>query len=157
MRQMRFLESLTQACLALWVGSMTGFVMTAPLIFDAFGSERQPAGDLAGNMIWRLNMVGIVLGVLVLLTLLPRLRRGMAKIRALLVAGALAMGLVLAFYIFPKMDEAQPPQPIEQYAETDPVRVEYNRWHRRSEQVYGVTVLLGAGALLLGPFEKEER
>ncbi|HEY8346317.1 MAG TPA: DUF4149 domain-containing protein [Symbiobacteriaceae bacterium] len=153
---MRFLESLTQLCLALWVGGMGGFAMTAPLIFDAFGPERQRAGDLAGNMIWRLNMVGIILGVVVLLILLPRLRRGIAKLRALLTAGALAMALVQAFYIFPQMDRAQPPQPIETYAETDPVRVEYNRWHTRSEQVFGTTMLLAAGALLLGPFEKRE-
>lgn len=154
---MRFLEAVTQLCLGLWVGAVTGFTAVAPLIFDAFGPERQRAGDLAGNMIWRLNMIGIFLTVIALLTLLPRLRRGLNRIRALLVAGGLAAALVTAFYIFPQMGRVQPPQPIEEYAETDPVRVEYNRWHRRSEQVAGVGIVLAAGAMVLGPFGREER
>ena len=154
---MRILESLTQLCLGLWVGAMVGFATTAPLVFEAFGPERQRAGDLAGGMIWRLNMFGIFLTAIALITLLPRLRRGLNWLRALLAAGGLTMALVTAFYIFPQMDRVQPPQPIEQYAVTDPVRVEYNRWHRRSEQVAGVSLLLSAGAMLLGPFAREER
>lgn len=154
---MRILEAITQLCLALWVGAMTGFAIAAPLIFDAFGPERQRAGDLAGDMIWRLNMVGMFLGVLALLTLLPRLRRGINKLRAFLVVAALGLALTTAFYIFPQMDKAQPPGRIEDYAETDPARVEYNKWHQRSEQIAGAGILLGAVTLMLSPFGKEDR
>jgi hypothetical protein len=154
---MKFLESITQLCLGVWVGAMTGFAMIAPQLFAEFGPERQRAGDLAGDMIWRINMVGMILGAVALLTLLPRLRGGVGKLRLALVVGALAVSLAGAFYIFPQLDKARPPKPIEQYAVTDPIRAGYDKWHKRSEQVFGVGILLGAGAMLLGPFAKEGR
>jgi MFS family permease len=154
---MRGWEAVTQLATGLWVGSMTGFAVTAPLIFDAFGPDRQRAGDLAGAMIWRLNLMGIALGAVALLVLLPRLRQGYHRWRALLLAGALGLALFGALYIFPQMAKARPPQPIQAYAPTDPVRVNYQRWHKRSEQVFGAAILLGAGAMVLGGLGKEAR
>jgi hypothetical protein len=148
---MKFLESITQTCVGVWVGAMAGFAMIAPQLFRAFGPERQRAGDLAGEMIWRINTVGIILGAIALLALLPRLGQGLNRWRAGLLGLALALSLAGAFYIFPQLAQARPPQPIEQYAETDPVRVNYNSWHKRSEQVFGIAIILGAAVILLGP------
>lgn len=154
---MKWLESITQVSLGLWVGAMGGFAATAPLLFSAFGSERQRAGDLAGAMIWRLNNVGMILGALALLTLVPRLKSGLNRWRAGLVTGALALSLAGALYIFPQMEKARPPVPIEQLDPSDPARVNYNRWHKASERIFGVAILLGAGALVLGPLGKAGR
>ncbi|MDB4897946.1 MAG: hypothetical protein JWN15_4208 [Firmicutes bacterium] len=151
---MKFLESVTQLCIGVWVGAMTGFAMTAPQLFSTFGTERQRAGDLAGAMIWRINTVGMVLGAIALVALLPRLRQGLNRWRTALLVAALALSLTGAFYIFPQLTQARPPRPIEQYAETDPVRVNYNAWHKRSEQVFGIAIILGAGVILLGPLGK---
>jgi MFS family permease len=148
---MKYWESIAQLATGLWVGAMTGFAATAPLIFRAFGPDRQRAGDLAGSMIYRLNSMGIALGLIALVALLPRLKEGWNRWRALLLTGALLLSLAGTFYIFPKMEEARPPRPIQEYAETDPVRVNYNRWHRASERLFGVAILMAGGALLLGP------
>lgn len=154
---MKWLESITQVSLGLWAGAMGGFAATAPLLFSAFGSERQRAGDLAGAMIWRLNSVGLVLGALSLLALLPRLKSGLNRWRVGLITGALALSLAGALYIFPQMEKARPPVPIEQLGPNDPARVDYNRWHKASERIFGVAILLGACALFLGPLGKEGR
>ncbi len=152
----RYLESIAQISLAIWVGAMAGFAFVAPQLFAAFGAERQRAGDLAGAMIWRINTLGLILGTLALLTLLPRLRQRLNRWRAGILAGALALSLVGAFYIFPQMDRAKPSAPIETLAEDDPVRVNYNRWHKLSERVFGFAILLGAGTIVLGPLVREE-
>lgn len=153
---MRYLESVTQLAVGIWVGAMTGFAYAAPLIFEAFGPDRQGAGNLAGKTIWRLNSLGIVLGAVALAALLPRLRQKINRWRAALLLGALAMGAVGALYIFPRMAEAQPSRPLQEYAETDPIRVNYNRWHERSRQVFGAAILLGAGVVVMGPLQKEK-
>ncbi|HYG58597.1 MAG TPA: DUF4149 domain-containing protein [Symbiobacteriaceae bacterium] len=152
---MKALEALTQLLVGVWVGSMAGFAYTAPQIFAAFGPDRQAAGDLSGQMIWRLNAVGAALGILALLCLLPRLRRAVNKWRAALLAGALTMAALGAFYIFPGLQQAQPPMPIQSYAETDPIRVNYNQWHDRSRQVFSAAILMGAGVVVLGAAAKE--
>lgn len=153
----RYLEAVTQLCLGIWVGSMTGFAMVAPQIFAAFGTQRQRAGDLAGAIIGRINTVGMILGFVALLALLPRLSSALARWRLALLAGALALSLVGAFYIFPQMAKAKPGVPIEQLALNDPVRVNYDDWHKLSEKVFGAAMLLGAGVILLGPLTREER
>lgn len=152
---MKFLESITQTTMALWVGSAAGFAMTAPKLFRAFGADRQAAGGLAGAMIYQLNMVGLVLGAIALLALLPRLREGLNRWRALLLGGALGLALFTWLYIFPQLEAAQPPQPIQTYAENAPERVAYNRYHKLSERVYGTAMFLGLGVILLGPLGRE--
>jgi len=149
---MRVLEAATQLLMGLWVGAAAGFALSAPKIFEAFGPDRQSAGDLAGDIIYLLNNAGLLLGAAALLTLLPRLKGGVNKARLVLLLGCLGLALTTWLYIFPQMERAQPPQPIQTYAETDPVRVEYNRWHKLSERVYGVAMVLGAGVIVLGPF-----
>ncbi|HYF78978.1 MAG TPA: DUF4149 domain-containing protein [Symbiobacteriaceae bacterium] len=154
---MKYLEGLTQLLVGAWVGAMAGFAATAPQVFAAFGPDRQSAGTLAGQMIWRLNMIGLVLGGLALLFLLINFQERVNRWRAGLLAAALGLALFGAFYIFPQMEKAQPPRPIQEYAETDPIRVTYNQWHERSRQVFGGAILLGAGVVILGGARKERR
>lgn len=153
---MRFLESVTQLCMGIWVGSMTGFAVTAPMLFRAFGDDRQRAGDLAGEMIFRLTNVGLVLGFIALAALLPRLREGLNRWRAGLLALSLALALAGPLWIFPRLEAARPPRPIQEYALTDPIRAAYNRYHKLSERMFGVAILLGAGVMLLGPLGRRE-
>lgn len=152
---MRYLESITQTAMAIWIGSAAGFAITAPALFRAFGPDRQAAGDLAGTMIYKLNDLGMILGLVALLALLPRLRQGLNRWRALLLGGALALALAGKLYVFPQMEAAEPPNPIQEYAENDPLRVAYDRWHDLSERVFGTAMFLGAGVIFLGPLGKE--
>lgn len=154
---MRALEAVTQLAMGLWVGAAAGFALGAPKIFAAFGPDRQSAGDLAGDIIYMLNNVGLLLGAVALLALLPRLRSGVSKVRLVLLLGCLGIALTTWLYIFPQMDRAQPPEPIQTYAETDPVRVAYNRWHTLSERVAAVGMVLGTGVIVLGPFAEDKR
>ena len=154
---MRVLEAVTQLLMGLWVGSAAGFALSAPKIFAAFGPDRQSAGDLAGDIIYMLNNVGLLLGAVAFLALLPRLRSGVNKVRLVLLLGCIGIALTTWLYIFPQMDRAQPPEPIQTYAETDPVRVAYNRWHTLSERVFAVGMALGTGVLVLGPFAEDKR
>jgi MFS family permease len=153
----KWLDSITQLCTGIWVGSMTGFAFTAPMIFAAFGPDRQRAGNLAGEMIFLINKVGLILGAIALAALLPRFGQGLNRWRTLLMAGALATALFGTFYIFPNLTKAQPPRPIQEYAETDPVRVAYTTWHERSRQVFSLAILMGAGVIVLGSLGKETR
>ncbi|MEW8977283.1 MAG: DUF4149 domain-containing protein [Symbiobacterium sp.] len=153
---MKALEAVTQLAMGLWVGAAAGFVLSAPKIFAAFGPDRQAAGDLAGDMIYLLNNAGLLLGLVALLALLPRLRSGVNKARLVLLLGCLGVGLTTWLYIFPQMERAEPPEPIQNYAETDPVRVEYNRWHTLSERVAAAGMLMGTGVIVLGPFAEEK-
>ena len=154
---MKYLEGITQLLVGVWVGAMAGFAITAPQIFAAFGPDRQAAGNLAGEMIWRLNMVGIALGAVALLLLLSRLRERINRWRSAILAAALALAAFGALYIFPQMAMAQPPRPIQDYAVTDPVRVTYNKWHERSRQVFSGAILLGASVVILGSARRETR
>jgi hypothetical protein len=151
----KYLESVTQICVGVWVGTMTGFAVTAPQVFAAFGTNRQGAGDLAGQMIVRLNGIGLVLGLVALLAIAPRLKRGLNRWRTGLLTLALALSVFGTLYIFPQMAKAQPANPIQTYAETDPVRVAYNRWHDRSRQVFGLAIVLRAFVVILGPIGSE--
>lgn len=154
---MRYLEGVVQLLVGAWVGAMAGFAATAPQIFAAFGPDRQAAGTLAGEMIWRLNMIGLVLGGLALLLLLINLKERVNRWRTGLLAAGLGLALFGALYIFPQMEKAQPPRPIQEYAASDPIRVTYNRWHERSRQVFGGAIFLGAGVVILGGVRKERR
>ncbi|HWI64081.1 MAG TPA: DUF4149 domain-containing protein [Symbiobacteriaceae bacterium] len=154
---MKYLEGVTQLLVGLWAGAMAGFALTAPQVFAAFGPDRQAAGDLAGQMIWRLNTVGLVLGAIALLLLLLRLGERINRWRTALLVAALGLAAVGALYIFPQMAKAQPPKPIQTYAETDPIRVTYNMWHERSRQVFGGAILLAAAVVVLGGRGKETR
>jgi hypothetical protein len=153
----KYLEGIVQLLTGVWVGAMTGFAVTAPQVFAAFGANRQAAGDLAGAMIWRLNTMGMVLGALAFLLVIARLRHGYNRWRAGLLAVSLGLSLFGAFYIFPQLAKAQPPRPIQEYALTDPIRVSYDTWHSRSQQVFGGAILLGAGVIILGSLGKEPR
>lgn len=152
---MRYLEGLTQLLVGAWVGAMAGFAATAPQIFASFGDNRQAAGDLAGQMIWRLNIIGLVLGTIALVLLLVQIRIRINRWRSLMLAGALGLALFGALYIFPQLNRAQPPRPIQEYAVTDPVRVNYNQWHERSRQVFSGAILLGAAVVIMGGAAKE--
>ncbi|MBP2017669.1 hypothetical protein J2Z79_001054 [Symbiobacterium terraclitae] len=154
---MRALEAVTQLAMGLWVGAAAGFALGAPKIFAAFGSDRQAAGDLAGDIIYLLNNAGLLLGAVALLALLPRLRSGVNKARLVLLLGCIGIALTTWLYIFPQMERAQPPEPIQNYAETDPLRVAYNRWHTLSERVAAAGMLLGTGVIVLGPFAEDRR
>lgn len=144
--------ALVQVLLALWFGSYAGFALIAPILFRA-GLTRQTAGDIAGAMIERLTLTGLLAGgVALMLTLL--LHGLGARLRAGLIAAGLLVGLYLWLAVLPPL-RAPLPKPVDEYALTDPVRVAYNRLHKRSERIASVMMLCVLGALVVRVPHKE--
>lgn len=140
--------------LALWAGSMLGFAfLVAPNLFGYLPS-RQLAGNLSGIVLAAMDRAILVAAGVSLAIALWQWRRelpGLANTLRVLLP-ALAIGLVLfsSLYVRPQLDAVQARQggkPIEEFAPTDPLRLEYNRYHALSRQVF--TVNTGIGALLI--------
>lgn len=139
----RLWEGLQLLLLGVWVGGMAGFgALMAPVLFATVPS-RQLAGNVAGQVIAALSWLGVAVPVLVIVLHLLARRRWDWRMTAL--AAVLVLNALNATHVRGGIDRAQAamPLPIEEYAVTDPLRVEYNRWHRLSSNV-------GTGALVLG-------
>lgn len=147
--------------ISLWLGSMFGFgALTAPALFRIMPS-RQMAGNVAGSVIANIDRLGIVAGAVILLTLLwtgaRRGRRAVGWLRPAMVAAMLLLTLASATVVRGGIDAARArmDRPIEAYAQTHPLRVEYNRWHNLSTQVYGGIFVLGVGYVALAAWRRE--
>lgn len=133
--------------LGIWVGGMTGFgLFMAPALFATVPS-RQLAGNVAGQVIATLSWLGVAVPLLVIV--LHMLARRRWDWRLTVLVAVLVLNAVNATYVRGGIDRAQAamPLPIEEYAVTDPLRVEYNRWHRLSSNVGSAALLLGIGVL----------
>jgi hypothetical protein len=139
----RLAEGLQLLLLGLWVGGMVGFgAFMAPVLFGTVPS-RQLAGNVAGQVIQSLSSFGVTMPILVILLHVLARRRWDWRLSAL--TAVLILNALNATYVRGGIDRAQAamPRPIEEYAVTDPLRVEYNRWHRLSNNI-------GMGAVVLG-------
>jgi uncharacterized membrane protein len=154
---LRFLQAL---CLVLWLGGMIFFgSVVAPSAFEVLPT-RQLAGALVGATLYKLNYLScILLAVFLLLTLgafafesRPR------SVRRQILAAAAAMALAISLYSWFGIDRHMHVlrtrmDPIETPAALDPMRVEFDRLHRRSVTFFGLNI--GLGLLMLGLWTRE--
>ena len=138
--------------LGLWLGSdaFLSFVV-APGAFSILGS-RDAAGLIVGYALSRLHFAGIALGLLFLAVRLMRTRdfRSFASAAALCVALMVILTAASQFTVSSKMEDLKTEMvSLQNTPETDPRRVEFNRWHRISVACEGAVLLLGFAAMVL--------
>lgn len=146
---MRAWRALELVALASWAGAMVCFgALVAPALFRAVPS-REVAGQVAA-VTAGLDRWGMAAFGLAAVALLARWRHRHARWRLLPVLAGLAVVVVSATWVRGGLEaaKARMDRPIEQYAWTDPLRVEYNRWHRLSTQMGMAALALAGGALV---------
>ena len=151
--------------LVMWLGGMAvaGFIV-APATFsvlDAWNptTGRMLAGQVFGEVLNRLYVVAYVAGPVMFLTLtVQRIMGPRPKaygIRIGLIAAMLGVNAYLATTASPRIDALQRAtgEPMNQLAEADPRRVEFDGLHRLSTQLMGAAIL---GGLILAFWETRE-
>lgn len=153
------LHTVSSLTLALWVGCLFCFaVLVAPLPFRMLKS-RAEAGALNGAILQRVESVGLVLGGMTLLAaMLPfglqvpgGPSMGQMAARGLAVVFMLGFTLADITAIRPRMEQIKLRigRPIDELAEDDPERVEFNRLHKQSLLVFSGALLVGVVAVVL--------
>lgn len=149
-----FLTVLLFLLLAIWVGGMFGFgALYAPVLFRSL-SSRDQAGQIAGQTLARIDTLGLIAGGVITLITLLQVFGTAAPLDVVRVVVALAMvGLVgySAAVIRSRLNaiRTEMGKPIDQFEETDPKRVEYNRYHKLSTRIYGIVLVLGIALIVL--------
>jgi hypothetical protein len=148
-----FLEFLL---LGVWLGSMVFFSFAvAPSAFAVLPS-RHLAGQLVTSTIGKVEMIGLVLGLLLLLIQLGTLRSsGLGRLGKLLrliaVLVMLAAAAASRFWISPTMVDlrARMGGIIDEMSATDPLRVEFDHLHKYSVSLMSAALIAGLILLFL--------
>ena len=121
----------------------------APTVFSVLLPARHLAGSVVGRSLTALHWIGIVSGVVFLITsmLYSRLHAGSAQPlapRHILLYVMLGLTLISQFGISPKMATLRASMPeTNSVTATDPIRVQFNTLHAWSTRLEGGVLLLG--------------
>lgn len=135
--------------LAIWLGAMVGAGLLVPSTAFKVLPTRELAGTMVNAVLSRFYPLTYVCGTLMLVTLTVMKWKGVAVgLRATLVAVMLGLSVLSGVFVAGKMAQIrQELGVIDQVPKNDPVRAEFNRWHKLSEGLM-VLVLVGAIALV---------
>lgn len=153
------LNTVGTVTLALWVGCLFCFAaLVAPLPFRML-SSRAEAGALNGAILHRVESVGLVLGGMALLAAAFAFGLAVQAGQAVALAGwrvaaiVIMLGCTLADMtaIRPRLEQIKQRigRPLDDLPEDDPQRIEFNRLHRQSVQVFGAALLVGVAGIVL--------
>ncbi len=138
---MRFLSNVRLLLVALWLGAACFFVAVAQSAFDVLPS-RELAGSVVSRTLLILNLSGLILGAILLLTsfvkrLEPnRFRIWTERFLLLILTAACAVGqFVIGLWL--SFIRTQIGRPIDEVAADDPLKIQFNNLHQ-----YSVWVLL---------------
>jgi hypothetical protein len=139
-------------CLSLWVGGIVflSFVV-APGAFSILPG-RDVAGTFVSYALGRLHIIGLVCGVIFLLTRFARLRGLAGFVAPVLLAVILMIALtaVSQFVVSPRMARLRTEMgSVEKTAQQDPRHVQFDRLHRRSVTLETCVLLAGIAGLYL--------
>jgi hypothetical protein len=145
-----FLRAIEFLSLGLWLGAdaFLSFVV-APGAFTVIGN-RDAAGLMVGFALSRLHLIGIILGLLFLVSRLLRTKRfaGFAEPAALCVVLMIVLTVGSQFTVSRRMAVLREGMVSVQHTpESDPRRVEFNKLHQRSVQFEGAVLLLGMAGM----------
>lgn len=148
-----FVEALL---LAVWLGSMVFFSFAvAPSAFAVLPS-RELAGSLVTSTIGKVEILGLIIGPLLLLIQLAawRSRAASAQIKALrliLLLLMIAAAAASRFWVSAKMVSLRQAMGgvIDDVAATDPLRIEFNAMHGYSVGLMSAALLAGFAVLFL--------
>ncbi len=150
-----FLNVLQYLVLALWVGSIFGFgLLFAPVLFASLPSREQ-AGSIAGNVLARIDTLGLITGgIMLVVTALQAIDSAWQSIdlgRLLLAVVMLVLVILSSTTVRQKLNAAKEKmeRPIDEYAQDDPLRKEYNQYHRVSRMLFMLNLLLGILLIVL--------
>lgn len=150
MSVMPFLNVLQYLLLALWVGAMFAFgALYAPVLFRSLPSRDQ-AGTIAGETLARIDALGLVTGgIMAVITVLQTIEGGWHAIdlgRLLIAAAMLALVLFSSITVRSRLNAVRQEmgRPVDELAQDNPLRVEYNRHHKLSRLLFSANMFLGA-------------
>ena len=150
---LRFSEIL---CLSIWLGSMVFFSFAvAPSAFTSLPSH-QLAGLLVTSTITKVELLGIVLGPVLLVLLFASRKRGeriysASAVRATLLATMTVSAAISRFFITPSMVNLRNDMPggIDNISATDPMKVQFDSLHHYSVGLMSIALFAGLAALFL--------
>lgn len=157
MRSLRYLYVLA---LVMWLGGMTiAGLVVAPVTFGVLeawnpSTGRVLAGDVFGGVLDRMSLIAYAAGVLMFVVLTVQRLLGPRPrsygIRVGLIATMLALTLYADMVAAPRIDalQSQVSGPMNQLAETDARRVEFDRLHSLSTSL--IMAAIAGGLVLLG-------
>ncbi len=152
---MVLLRYLYVVALVLWVGGLVSAgALVAPSVFGVLqawnASEgRVLAGQVFGEVLLRLTWLSYATGVIMFVTLTLHRLLGARPLKYGLRVGIMALMLLMmmamGFYIIPGVNaiQAQVSGPVSQLAETNRLRIEFDRLHGLSNILFSITVLGG--------------
>lgn len=152
---MAFLRFLMMLALVVWMGGLIFFAFVlAPTVFSpGLLPTRQLAGEIVGRSLGALHWMGIVSGIVFLITsmIYSRMTAGYSHAlagRHLLLMAMLLLTMISQFAITPKMHALRAQAGIIDNIPLDsPVRREFDRLHVWSEKFEEGVLLLGLVAL----------
>ena len=157
------MRSLILLGLVIWVGGLLFFgAVVAPV---AFGSVMPMFSDAATGLhvagtvvrvsLLRLHDIGMVVGVILLLLAIieraARMTRRSIAPQLVLLAVMLGLTAYSQFSVIPRMDllRAQAGAALDNPAESDPAKVDFNRLHNLSTRLEAIVFLCGLGLIIL--------
>jgi hypothetical protein len=150
------LRTLLYLALIVWLGGEVFFPIVAAVTFGTLQPDTHTAGTIVGELLRILHGMGLVSGSLALslLALAPAL--GVYKPRAVLAPMGLVI-LMIAFTVYSQFgiiaamerDRIAAGGAIDVTEPDNPTTADFNKLHKRSEQVEGLIVLLGVAMVAL--------
>lgn len=144
------IRTLLLLSLIVWLGAEIFFPVVAAIAFGQLVPDTHTAGLIVGALLHILHTMGLVCGVVLLALLALAPAWGIFQSRSVLapmvlVVIMLALTAYSQYGIIPAMerDRIAAGGVIDDSAQDNPARIDFNRLHRRSTNVEGLIVLLG--------------
>lgn len=140
------LSTLDRLLTTLWVGALWAIgYLAVPLLF-AHLDDRLLAGALAGRMFTALSYVGLVAGLVLLVTIVLRRGADWRRSRLAMVALMLVMVVIGEFVIQPIMADLK----LQGLAAGSAEAARFAVWHGIASMIYLINSLLGLVVVVLG-------
>ena len=148
-------RTLLYLALIIWLGAEIFFPVVAAVTFETLRPDTHTAGMIVGSLLRILHGMGLVSAMVALALLALGPAWNIYKPRAVLVPMALlvlAVGFTVysQFSIIPAMerDRINAGGAIDALDTTNPIRMDFEKLHRRSENVEGAILLLGLATVV---------
>jgi hypothetical protein len=150
------LRSLLYLALMVWLGAEVFFPVVAAVTFTSLQPDTHKAGAIVGELLRILHGMGLVSGMVALALLALAPAWGIYKPRTVLAPMGLVVWMIGAtlysqYAIIPAMerDREAAGGAINPLDSTNPVTVDFNKLHNRSEHVEEAILLLGLATVVL--------
>lgn len=140
--------------LGIWVGGMfTLAVVVAPSVFH-LAPSRAAAGTIFGGVLrlfapWQINLGGLAVVAVVMLRISGDLSLKAALTRGGILLAMLLLVVVSRFYITPEIERERAAPGFDSIPSGTPARARFDSLHSWSVRLAGLTMLTGAGLLVV--------